>query len=359
MDLREYLPIDDAQLRRFDDLYARYRLLYEAPDACHPMIIIHAPSDTPAAPTTWEQRLADPLVMLRAHLDGLRSHLEIGDDRVPAVAVDYGTAQIAAAFGCEFFFPENNSPAAGTHVMKRAEDVYDMQKPAIDAGWYKTLYEWIAIFKQNLPPGIQIAHSDIQSTFNSSHLIRGNDILTDFYDQPEAVDALLDLVTDYMIDVTRHMKSLISNDPNWFFDWGAMWKGAVRISNCSMHMISPEFYRDHVLARDRRFFEAVGGGRMHYCGTAPSVIDDFFTVEALNGLDVEFWRHDFYDLVKKMPKRITLIPTGTVWRASEMMKRLLDGDWPEKRNIIIQASAASVDEGKRLLDRLRTAAPWK
>ena len=32
---------------------------------------------------------------------------------------------------------------------------------------------------------------------------------------------------------------MISDDPDWFFDWGALWKGAARISNCSMHMISP------------------------------------------------------------------------------------------------------------------------
>ena len=100
----------------------------------------------------------------------------------------------------------------------------------------------------------------------------------DFYDHPYELDVLLDKVTDFMIAITKHMKAAISADPAWFFDWGALWKGFARISNCSMHMISPELYRKHVLPRDIRFFDNVGGGRIHYCGSAKDVIEDFFKI---------------------------------------------------------------------------------
>ncbi len=52
-------------------------------------------------------------------------------------------------------------------------------------------------------------------------------------------------------------------------------------------MISPEFYRDHVLARDIEFYEAIGGGRMHYCGTTDAVIDEFFKAPLITRLDVD------------------------------------------------------------------------
>lgn len=355
MDLKGYLPIDSAELLRFEDSYARYRRLYTDPANCRPMIIIDVPVE---GLPVWEERLADPLVMLRSELDALRPHLEIGDDRVPTVRVQFGTAQVAAAFGCRMHVPENNLPAAGNHVLARAEDVYKLALPSLDAGWYGKLADWTKIWKQQLPPGVHIQHPDIQSAFNSAHLIRGNDIFLDFYDHPAEVDALLDMVTTFMIAITRHTKSMISNDPDWFFDWGAMWKGGARISNCSMQMIAPELYREHVLPRDTRFFESIGGGRMHYCGITGEVIDDFFKVPAITGLDFDYSRHDFYDLCARAPRDIVLVATGAFQQNSTELKRLLAGDWPKKRNIVIGASASSVEEGKSLLGRLRASIPY-
>jgi hypothetical protein len=350
MKFEHYLDEYAAQLAACDDLYARYRRLYDDPKHCEPMFIVQTPlHDLPS----WEERLADPWVMLQAEFDQLRPHLEIEDDRVPTVRVQFGTAQVAAAFGCAITQPPNSLPAAANHVLKRAEDVYAMEKPDINAGWYEKLWAWQALWLETLPEGVHIQHPDIQSAFNSAHLIRGNAILTDFYDDPVALDALLDLVTDFMIDVTRHAKAMISDDPTWFFDWGALWRGTARISNCSIHMIRPSFYRDHVFARDRRFFEAVKGGRVHYCGSPDAVINDFFSVPLISGLDYDFQYHDLWSLSERAPENVTLLQSAH----GQTLRRLLDGDWPNKRNIILMVSAPSVEAGRDLLSALRASVP--
>lgn len=350
MDLKNYLLIDDYQLKRFERIYAQYKMLYEDPDNCSPKIIVDVPvADLP----TWEERLADPLIMLKAELDTLRSHLEIGDDRVPTVRVQFGTAQVPAAFGCELAIPTNSLPAAKTHVIKNAKDVYHMRQPSLDAGWYGKLKEYTQVFLENLPEGIHIQHPDVQSPFNNAHLIRGNDILLDFYDDPDAVDALLDLVTDYMINLIPYLKRMISDDKEWFFDWGALWKGTARISNCSMHMISPELYRKHVLPRDIRLMRAIGGGRVHYCGTADKVIDEFFKNPEITGLDYDGKYHDLWDLSERAPKRLTLLQHVDI--NSSVGQRLMAGDWPKKRNIIITTSAASIEEGREIFIKLKSS----
>ncbi|MFA7159035.1 MAG: hypothetical protein WC299_06990 [Kiritimatiellia bacterium] len=353
MKLNKYLSIDGACLARFQDLYARYRLLYDDPENCSPMIIVNTPSESAAS---WEDRLSDPLVMLKEELDSLRPHLEMGDDRVPTVRVQFGTAQVAAAFGCAIYVPKNSLPAAGSHVLETAADARGLKMPALDSGWYGKLAEWTEIWKKNLPQGIHIQHPDIQSAFNSAHLIRGNDILTDFYDSPGEVDILLDKVTDFMLAITRHVKSMISNDHEWFFDWGAMWKGAARISNCSMQMISPELYRKHVLPRDIRFFESIGGGRMHYCGITGEVTDDFLKVPLLSGLDFDCSRHDFHEICRHAPRKTTLVLSG-IGEKTPQLERLLKGDWPAKRNIVVIASAGSFAAGQTLLGQLRDSIP--
>jgi hypothetical protein len=352
--MTSYLSLDQTALAHFQDVDARYRLLHNDPENCTPMIIVNTPiSNLPS----WEERLADPLTMLRSELDILRPHLELRDDRVPTVRVQFGTAQIAAAFGCSICIPENSLPAASNHVLMNAEDVFHLPFPTLDVGWYGKLAEWTALWKTLLPAGIHIQHPDIQSAFNSAHLIRGNDILTDFYDQPDAVDALLDRVTDYMIAITKHTKAMISNDQEWFYDWGCLWKGAARISNCSMQMISPQLYRDHVLPRDIRFFNSVGGGRMHYCGITGDVINDFMTVPSITGLDFDSIRHDFFALCERAPDRITMTNAAAFTPDSDVMKRLLRGDWPKKRNIIITVKASSMADGKDILKKLRETMP--
>lgn len=352
MTLKSDLILDDYQQRRFEEIYARYRLLHDDPAKCSPMFSISVPNGDQ---TTCEERLADPLLMLKSGLDGIKPHLEVEDDCVPTVRVEFGTAQVAAAFGCPIVFPENSPPAAGPHVMERAEEVYEMEKPALDAGWYGKLAEWTEIWLENLPDGVHIQHPDIQSAFNSAHLIRGNDILLDFYDDPEALGALLDLVTDFMIDITRHVRGMITDDNEWFFDWSAMWRGQARISNCSMHMISPEFYREYVLPRDVRFFDEIGGGRMHYCGTYSEVIDEFYEVPSITGLDYDGAHHDLHELCETAPPRVTLLVYAP--DHSELFQRLVSGDWPRKRNLIIHTNAPSVEAGKEVLERIRKSVP--
>jgi hypothetical protein len=236
-------------------------------------------------------------------------------------------------------------------VLEKAEDVYTLEKPGLDSGWYGRLAEWTALWLENLPEGVHIQSPDIQSAFNSAHLIRGNDILMDFYDKSEAVKKLLDLVTDFMIDLTRHVKDMIRGGNEWFFDWGAMWKGSARISNCSMHMISPRFYHDYVLPRDVRFLDVVGGGRIHYCGTSDDVMDEFFRIPHLTGLDYDAEYHDLWSLSERAPKQVTLLHGAK--SSDKSIQRLLEGDWPEKRNIIICVSVSSLKEGRQILKQLR------
>jgi len=346
------MTIDESHCARLERLYADYRRMYNDPANCSPKFIISVPTKQSS---TMEECLADPATMLAAELAILQPHLAIADDRVPTVRVQFGTAQVPAAFGCELAVPTDSLPAASTHVAKTLEDVYALQKPTLDAGWYAKLADFTSYFLGHLPEGVHIQHPDIQSAFNNAHLIRGNDILTDFYDDPDAVDHLLNVVTDYMIDLTFHLKAMISADREWFFDWGALWKGTARISNCSMHMISPDFYIRHVLPCDTRFLQAIGGGRIHYCGTFGEVIREFARIPGLSGLDYDSSYHDRWELSALLPPQVTICQSVSV--DSVQAQRLLQGDWPAKRNIVICASASSVEEGKELLARFRQSVP--
>jgi len=345
------LRLGDKDLERLDRVYRDYRMLYENPEQSYPMVIVNIPV---ANSPSWQQQLANPMVMLNTQLEQLRTHLEIGDDCAPAVRINFGTGQVAAAFGCPLKDVENSLPAVKTPILKEAKDSYRLSMPALNAGWYDKLSQWNEIWLEHLPEGIAIQHPDIQGPFNTAHLIRGNDILTDFYDDPESVEHLLDLVTDYMIKLVPHLKSMIGEDEGWFLDWLAMWKGAGRISNCSTTMIDPEFYKRFIFPRDQRLIDSIGGGRIHYCGGSREIIHTFFTIAGLGGLDCDCQYHDLWELSLRAPAHVPLI-FQQYGQPFPFMNRLLKGDWPKKRNVIIITQASTIEEGKKLYQDIRNS----
>lgn len=346
------LVLDAAQRQRIASLRERYRGMHEHPEGASPMIIMDVA--VPGLPS-WEERLADPLVMMEAQLEEMRPHVQLGDDRIPTLRVELGTGQVASAFGCEIVYPRDSYPAVGAAALLRADDVYSLARPSVQAGLYAKVEEFTRVFMESKPDGIAVQPPDLQGPFNCSHLIRGNDFLTDFFDDPRALDALLDAVTDYLIELVPHLRKMIGSEDGWFLDYGALWKGGARISNCSMQMISPAHYREHVLPRDSRLFGAIGGGRIHYCGSNGDVVADFLRIPGCTGVDflgglswADTWKH-----LRGAPAHLVVLKD--VAAGSEQMRQLLDGDWPPRRNIILKVGAGSRDEGCELLARLRAS----
>ena len=73
----------------------------------------------------------------------------------------------------------------------------------------------------------------------------------------------------------------------------------------------------------------------------------------MHGVDYDGAYHDLWDLSQRAPKDVTLLQ----YMLPEQVERLLQGDWPKKRNIILQVQAGSIEEGRDLYDRLRRSMP--
>jgi hypothetical protein len=84
------------------------------------------------------------------------------------------------------------------------------------------------------------------------------------------------------------------------------------------------------------------------------VIDSFINLPPVTGFDYDDALHDLKDICERAPAYVPVF----CWThsGSRTMKDLLDGKWPDKRNIIIGADAPSVEEGRVLLNKLRNSA---
>lgn len=334
----------------------KYRRLYQEPDTCEPLVQINFP-----VPLTYSVReqFHSKEKMLAQQILIAEAHERVGDDFIPALRVNFGTAQIAASFGCEIQEMPQSLPACKSHVLKTIEDVHSLKKPTMKDGFNERLTEYQDYFMKNKPEYLPVQHPDVQSSFNSAHLIRGNDILYDFYDYPDETDCLLSKVTDFMIDWITAAKAQITNDSEWFYDMGGLWKGGARISDCSLQFLSPPLYREFVMKEDDRFLTAVGGGRVHYCGSHTDFLTDIYRLNGLTALEIDSAYHDIYEVCRTAPKRTAVMfcdwsnsPRNGPW-----YERLLKKGLPSKHNIVIQAKASGEEEAKRIYDRLKSLIP--
>jgi len=352
MDYTRY-QLTDSQLHAVEETRKNFRLFHEDPSKARPAILIHPPV---SSPYSIRQRTHDMDLMLEHELNVVQAHLLQGDDYVPAVRVEFGTGQVAHAYGCGMYEPENSPPCSEGHVMQSIEEAETMPLPDLRAGWFGELERYSEYFRKNLPEGVALQIPDIQGTFNNAHLVRGNDILYDFYDEPELLHTLFSRTTDHLIDLTKWLRTQLTDEPDGYFcDWSCLWKGGARISNCSLHMISNEFYREFIRPYDQRLLDAVGGGRIHYCGTHDDgLFDSFFEMPGMSGVDFDGTYHDLWELSERAPENVSLL----VYGSASHRQRLLAGDWPKKRNVIFQFYTASIEEGRELYRQLRDSMPY-
>lgn len=336
----------------YEKMIQKYKDLYEKPLDCEPLVQVYFP-----VKHTYSigEALTDPAKMFTNQMETMNARLAVGDDFLPALRADFGTAQIAAMYGCPMRVTDDSEPCCNGHILNSAEEARNLQKPQMTDGWMPKVDEFQRYFLAHMPEGIVIQHPDVQGPFNSAHLIRGNDILFDFYDDPDNVHLLLDKVADFMVDWIRYTKREISNDDQWFYDRGGLWRGGARLCNCSLQFVSPEIYREHIMRSDDKFLKAVGLGRVHYCGSYREIIDDLFRLEYMTNLEVDCQFHDVIETCEKAPENVSVMFCD--WSLDpgngEWYHKIMRGEIPQKKNIVFQAKADSIEEAKEVYYNLK------
>jgi len=348
MNYQDYLKIADQQYEHLLQNIEEYRQ-FDNEEQVSPKFLINV-----GGGNVYKTRelLESPEKMLLRYLEIAQKHIDIGDDYIPQVRVEFGTGQVSHAFGCDMYIPEDSPVCAKNHVLNDVTDIDDLEIPSLDAGWFGKLYEFTRFFMENKPDIMGIQQPDLQSPFNNAHLVRGNDILYDFYDDPERLDILLDKMAEYQIRLIKHYQEFAGLEEGIQYDWGLLWKGNARLSNCSLHMISTQFYRDHIKKHDERVLQSVGGGRIHYCGVHDDgLMDSFSEIENMYGIDFDGGYHDFRELAEHVPKRVALYQS----LGRRKTRELLNGDWgnSRKNNVILACNVHSVEEGRELYRKLK------
>lgn len=268
-------------------------------------LVNHIPTliDYPVSENEWPSLgfmdiFNDPAKMLINELKSIYLGAKLKDDRLYGIRANYGTGIVASMFGCPVVSFDNSLPTA-VHVSKdRIDTILAEGVPPIRSGIMGRALDTVAYFRDTLRPYPKLSKYigsqmlDIQGTFDNASLIWGSDIYYAFYDEPEKVHRLLDIITQTIIAVIREHRRidacpLDEHDGDWNYLGGSCPR------NDSCINLGRQQYVEFVKPYDKKIIETFGGW-IHFCGNANQWWRELLDIPGLRGINP--FQGQFYDL---------------------------------------------------------------
>lgn len=227
--------------------------------------------------------IADPAKMLLRELAGVYSVVCQRTYHIPNIRCNYGTCILPSLFGAQTFWMEDVQDILPTNK-PLGEGAIDgllaAGMPDLSGGFGGRVFETAEYFKEVLKPYpklsevIWIYHPDLQGPIDVVELLWGSEMFYAFYDQPERVKAITEMVTQtYTAFMKRWMQVIPPRDHTHTVHWGRMWKGQVMLRDDSIVNLSSEMYEQFVRPYDERILQQFEGGAIHFCGHVDHCID--------------------------------------------------------------------------------------
>jgi len=260
-----------------------------------------APEDGIAWNKDMRRHVEDPDTMLYDQVAGLIGWARAGSDAQLAIRANTGTGTLCTAAGCEQLLSEFGLPWT-THVGREAIQTFNPSNIA-ELGVLPRVRELYAYFRARLPERIGFYIADTQSPFDLAHLLYGDAIFYDMFDDPEFVHLLMKKATALYIAGSRLMKAWISEQADGGCH-GGLWmaNGGVRVCEDTATLLSPELIEQFVVPYRDAGVAPFGGGWVHYCGDNAALYRTLLRAPQVRGIN--FGNPERHDFSRVLPELI-------------------------------------------------------
>lgn len=285
---------------------------------------------------------------LRMMVADLRGHGAL----LPALRANLGTGFVPTVFDLEQVVLENEMPWLKQHLSKEEivklgpEDFRDVREKGL-APKAREIYEF---YIARLGTAEYCFVPDTQGVMDIAHLVRGDELFHDFYDDPSFVHHLMELSLAAYVSVTRYMKSLIGEPLNEGMHAGiAMYNGGVRMCMDTTTLLSPGTIREFNVPYLRRGLQEFGGGWVHFCGYAPHLVDILVEIPEVRGINPNYMveqAHDYERDIKKVQDADKFFYGGPFAREGETLEtyfRRVIGPLRERRGLMFSPRGEGLD----------------
>lgn len=224
--------------------------------------------------------------------NGLReaiTTMKAGREAAPSIRANMGCGIVASFFGVVPELFEDKQPWVLKHLPK--ELLMDMTADdlTLTPEFRMAMDHMVFIAKHLGGSGVRVFPVDIQGAFDTAHLVYGDDIFFQLYDDPEFVHHLMDLscaATERAFDACL---ALIpgSDQTVAHYNSYAMPRslGGLKLSEDTSTLLSAEHIATYVTPALRRLLSHAGGGYVHYCGRNDHLYKAVMTEPLCHGLN--------------------------------------------------------------------------
>ncbi len=236
-------------------------------------------------------------LMILKELSGVSGALHHGGSHMLLnVRCNYGTGILPTLFACELYMmpPETHTlptaiPLHSADAVRRLVDrgVPDVRS-ALGAKVFDTAEHYLSLVQRypKLAQAVTLYHPDTQGPIDVAEVVWGSEIFYALYDEPELVEAFLDLVTDSYAAFMREWFALVPDRHSpYSVHWGQLMTGRLMLRNDSLMNLSPQTYVELIRPRDQRLFDEFGGGAVHFCGRGDHYIAAMSEMAGLSAIN--------------------------------------------------------------------------
>ncbi|MGC9349422.1 MAG: hypothetical protein ACP5JG_14885 [Anaerolineae bacterium] len=292
--------LDADHVARTRELQRR-AFAFEPVDHVPTMIIYPLPSEEWPS-YDFQEIFDDPGKMLLHELRDVYAGARLGDDRLYGIRANYGTGIIASMFGCRTVTFEDSLPIGLAVSDDRLDRILDGGVPPLRGGPHSSLIEraldTVAYYREMLAPCPKLSSLvgsqmlDIQGPFDNATIIWGSDLYYAFYDAPDKLHRLMEIIADTILAVVEEHRRVDGSSP---YEHGGQWNylGGLCVRNDSSVNLSAQQYTEFVQPHDQKLLEPYGGW-IHYCGKA-DWWQALLSLRNLKGANP--YQGEFYDMI--------------------------------------------------------------
>ncbi len=208
---------------------------------------------------------------------------------VPSVRANMGCGIFPTLLGVRQELFEDKMPWVLEHKSK--EELSKMGPEDIKlSDEFKAGLEHMAYMAEKLEgTGCLVFPMDLQGAFDTAHIVYGDDIFYDLYDDPRFVHHLLELSCeaifmgmDECLKVMPRSEKMIAHYNELVIPRSM---GGIKISEDTSTLLSKDHIEEFVVPYMNRILDRFGGGYIHYCGSNPHLYDAVMKSEKAYGIN--------------------------------------------------------------------------
>ena len=199
-------------------------------------------------------------------------------DMVPSIRANLGTGILLACLGLEQESFPDKMPWLNEHLTK--EEIIKLSPGDIlQRGSFARGLEMMHYFKEIMGDSIPVYLMDTQGPFDLAHLLLGDELFIQIYDDPSFVHHLMNLCLELGLKTHIWMKEAINEPLNSLHHSGFLYSDSfgIRICEDTTVLLNPDHIEEFALYYSRKLARKFGGAWVHYCGYHESLTDSILS----------------------------------------------------------------------------------